>query len=429
MHRSVRILLRFSCVMAVIASSAMEVTRAAGAPKPATTSKTASGGAQAADVAGATDAKAILAGLGSRYRALSSYEFEGMVRMQVTIQDSSQSYLVPFRLVASKPTKMRTEMQNGSITFLQVSDGRQTWTYVREAKQYTKAPTQPAPKDSAEAAALTARLAFGTPLQRYLTANERLVSARVVGDAIVPVGDRNVSCQRIEAVYEVPDSRMKLSPYTYWIDRASRVVVRDSVAVQVPAPDGSLSTMTTATTFRVARVDQPVHDSVFTFQPPVDAKLVGKIEMPGDSEPVSPLVGKPAEDFTLADMTGKPRRLSALKGKVVLIDFWATWCGPCRREMPNIVKLHKQLSAKGLAIVAVNCGEKSATVDAFLKKNAYALPVWLDVDSKVSRKYGANSIPTLVVVDRRGIVSSVMVGLHGEDDLRAALEKAGLEFD
>src|SRR5262245_40548377 len=339
MHRRLRIPTGF--LLAALVVAAVAVTVAADATKPA------------------TDATALLTSLGKRYRTLSSYEFEGVVRMRVTVQDKSQDYEVPFRLVAVKPTKVRTEIQNPSISFVQVSDGQQTLVYVREAKQYTKEATPPAPTDSAGKAAAAARMAFGTPIQRYLSLEERLLSARVVGEANVSMGDRPVTCQMIEATYETPDpNRMTVSPYTYWIDRESRAIVRDSVLVRMPGPGGVPTAMTTVTVYRRARVDQPVPDSVFAFRPPSDAKLVKKIEMPGESgnQTPSPLVGKPAEDFALADLTGKQRRLSALKGKVVLIDFWATWCGPCRRELPNIAKLHKELTAKGLAIVAVNVG-------------------------------------------------------------------------
>jgi len=110
-----------------------------------------------------------------------------------------------------------------------------------------------------------------------------------------------------------------------------------------------------------------------------------------------------------------------------LLDFWATWCGPCRRELPTVAKLHKELATKGLAVVAVNVGEPAETVNAFLKKNNYALPVWLDVNTEVSAKYGASSIPTLVVIDKAGTVSAYKVGVHDEAALRGLIEAAGVK--
>jgi thiol-disulfide isomerase/thioredoxin len=181
------------------------------------------------------------------------------------------------------------------------------------------------------------------------------------------------------------------------------------------------------TTYRIARINQPVADSVFTFTPPASAKLVDQIDMPGASEPVSPLVGHPAEEIALNDIAGKAQKLSGLKGRVVLLDFWATWCGPCRRELPTIVKLHKELTAQGLSVVAVNVGEDPATVKQFLTQNNYqVLPVWLDPNHQAASAYGAQAIPTLVVIDKNGTVIDHKAGLHDEAALRAMLKKAGL---
>ena len=237
-----------------------------------------------------------------------------------------------------------------------------------------------------------------------------------------------VPCIVVDAQYATPDSsRFKLSPNRFWIDRERRLVVRDSLQVGMQGPDGAPVAMTTITTFSKLDVDQTLPDTLFTFHPPATAKRVASFNSPGMTETVSPLVGKPAEDFSLLDLTGKPRKLSALKGKVVLLDFWATWCGPCRRELPTVAKLYKELASKGLAVVAVNVGEPSATVNAFLKKNPFVLPVWLDSKTVVSSRYNASSIPTLVVIDRKGTVTAYKVGVHDETALRALLSEAGLE--
>src|SRR5262249_55416203 len=163
-------------------------------------------------------------------------------------------------------------------------------------------------------------------------------------------------------------------------------------------PNGMPMTMATVTTFRKLDIGKQLPDTLFTFRPPQGVSRVDRFQQPGMTESVSPLVGKPAQDFTLSDLSGRKQRLSALKGKVVLLDFWATWCGPCRRELPTIAKLHRELAAKGLAVVAVNVGEPHATVSGFVKQNQLAIPVWLDSNTEVSSKYSASSIPTLVVI-------------------------------
>jgi thiol-disulfide isomerase/thioredoxin len=206
-----------------------------------------------------------------------------------------------------------------------------------------------------------------------------------------------------------------------------QVVLRESTVVKLgSSPNGPMQ-MNQQTVFELARFDTPLPDSLFTFSPPADAQQVETIAMPGAQPAESELVGKPALPFTLPNLSGKPTSLSAWKGKVVLLDFWASWCGPCRIEMPTIAKLDKELRSKGLVVVGVNVGESRAVASGYLKKNGYTFTALLDGDGKLSERYGARGIPTVVVIDREGNVSSHFVGLRDEAVLRDALAKAGVK--
>jgi thiol-disulfide isomerase/thioredoxin len=122
-------------------------------------------------------------------------------------------------------------------------------------------------------------------------------------------------------------------------------------------------------------------------------------------------------DFTLETMTGGKVSLSSYRGKVVLLSFWATWCGPCQQEMPAMQKLYDQLRSKGLEIVAVDVGEDKATVAAFLKKNPYTFPVLLDTKGEVagSTIYSANAIPTNYIIDQNGGILGRKIGIDGPE--------------
>jgi len=122
---------------------------------------------------------------------------------------------------------------------------------------------------------------------------------------------------------------------------------------------------------------------------------------------------------------GKLQSLSQLKGKVVFLNFWATWCGPCRAEMPSMQVLYDSYREKGLEILAVNCGEKQDQVLSFLKSNKLSFPAALDADGKVSGVYGIQAIPTTYLIDRDGnIVARVMGSINwNTPKVRAALEK------
>jgi len=119
--------------------------------------------------------------------------------------------------------------------------------------------------------------------------------------------------------------------------------------------------------------------------------------------------------------------LSKLRGKVVLLDFWATWCGPCRIEMPRVEKLHQEFKGKGLIVLGVNLREAPERARAFMKKNGYTFGSLLDAKAEVADRYQVDGIPTLLVIDRKGQIAAHFVGVREEQDLRDALKKAGLE--
>jgi len=120
-------------------------------------------------------------------------------------------------------------------------------------------------------------------------------------------------------------------------------------------------------------------------------------------------------DFELQDLTGSTRRLSDFRGKVVLLNFWATWCGPCRFEMPSMEKLYRRLNAKGLEIVAVNLQEDRSSVEQFVDEYGLSFPVLLDTTGRIGATYGARSIPTTYIVDREGFVIAGTIGTREWD--------------
>jgi thiol-disulfide isomerase/thioredoxin len=115
-------------------------------------------------------------------------------------------------------------------------------------------------------------------------------------------------------------------------------------------------------------------------------------------------------DFSLSVLEGETKSLSSYKGKVVFLNFWATWCGPCRVEMPSMEAVYNKFSDKGLEMLAVNCDEDNAAVRSFIKNEGFSFPVLLDLDGKVSANYGIQSIPTTFLVDRDGMIILRLVG-------------------
>ena len=131
-----------------------------------------------------------------------------------------------------------------------------------------------------------------------------------------------------------------------------------------------------------------------------------------------PEEGHLAPDFALKTLDGKTVRLSDLRGKkVVLINFWATWCPPCRSEMPTMQQIYTEYKGKGFEILAINIEPDSKDeIRDFMKELRLTFPVLLDSDMKVTRTYRLIGLPVSMLIDRQGIIRSKTIGYHDWTD-------------
>ena len=122
-------------------------------------------------------------------------------------------------------------------------------------------------------------------------------------------------------------------------------------------------------------------------------------------------LGEPAPDFQLQDLNGRLVTLSELRGKVVLLNFWATWCGPCRVEMPAMEQLYQTFSRKDFEILAVSTDAQGVAITRpFQQENHLTFPILHDVDYRVGLTYGARSLPMTFMVDRQGVIRHQIFG-------------------
>ena len=123
-----------------------------------------------------------------------------------------------------------------------------------------------------------------------------------------------------------------------------------------------------------------------------------------------PTVGMQAEDFRLTDLTGKEQSLSQYRGKIVLLNFWATWCKPCTTEMPAMQASFDKLHDKGFVVIAVNELEDDARVREHIKQYGHTFPVLMDRDNKVANQFGVFGLPVSVFIDQDGRVQEYLKG-------------------
>jgi peroxiredoxin len=136
-------------------------------------------------------------------------------------------------------------------------------------------------------------------------------------------------------------------------------------------------------------------------------------------------VGEPAPAFAAQDLASQTVRLGDDRGqKVTLIDFWATWCAPCKMALPGLQSVFDDFKARGVEVLSVDEGESAAQAGSYIKAKAYGFHVLLDPESAIGASYGVTGIPTLVVVDQAGIVRWIRIGYTPDDaPLRKVLEK------
>jgi len=226
-----------------------------------------------------------------------------------------------------------------------------------------------------------------------------------------------VACHVVNVTYHtpgLPTARLYIGKDDYLLRRTER-----PVRMRAGGP-GRESNALLVFTVRDLKANVKIDDSIFRLScpPGYDQKNVISSRKPGVRQPARANygllpIGSQAPDWELTSGEGKKVSLKSLRGKVVLLDFWATWCGPCRRAMPEVQKLHNRYKDKGVAVFGVNCGERSRRVDPakFMKDKGYTYGQLLHGEI-VARAYRIRGIPTFYVIDKKGKILFATSGVN-----------------
>jgi len=358
------------------------------------------------------DAAAILSDTGAAYRAASSLDLKGTKTHEQRNEFSEVVMRTPFTLLLTPDNRCRMESKTNVGTSLQVFDGEKSWNYFSQNNKYFVSAEQLDPAQLFET-----RVDLRTP-------TSRLKQARLLRQEVLETAGAKRACDVVEASYEHPQGgNIEYGMVTFWVEHDTHLVWKTSaILVMDLGHSGGKTPVTETTVYSSIQLNANVPPGAFVFTPPPGAT---EQRIGGADDSATALVGRPAPDFKLRDLDGKQVQLASLKGKVVLLDFWATWCGPCRDEMPRLDTLSKEFKDKNVVVLGIDEGEDDETVRGFIKKNGYQLPVLrASPGDIVVENYAAHALPSLVLIDKNGIVADYRVGSgNSEQTLRAELER------
>jgi peroxiredoxin len=237
-------------------------------------------------------------------------------------------------------------------------------------------------------------------------------SATELPSETIEFAGASVRCRVLQVAYDPETWHPEELSVKYWIDPQRLLVLKEDFVE------------------RQGRTRQPVFwhwvfevDSVALDQPPPQW-LVESYNQPPVNHARAEWVGRIAPDFRLSDLDGRQVDLSGMRGKVVVLDFWATWCPPCREEVPIVETITNIYKTRGVEVWGISWDEESSTVKKWLANNQKNLRTLIDPDAKTSEPYEIKFIPALLVLGRRGEIVSYYQGTQSEQSLRSAIELA-----
>ena len=374
-----------------------------------------------ADVA--PDAAPVVEKVRDGYKALTSVSLAGTLTGDFDVDGRQQKNDASFTATFEAPNKFRHEAKDDLLVG---STGEKAYAYRPESNLFVMAD---APKQRVTARELP------SPIGQLLDQQNPSLLLALAPDAGVQLVDGVVKVEKAadEKIGDTTYTALKLTasggeqatvlvhPQTGLL---RRVVIDLSKPMLARGQDVKRALVTID--YTDVQPGAKVAAEQFAWAPPEGARDAIEIAAAqSEGAPPTELEGKAAPDFTLKTINGEDVTLSALKDSVVVLDFWATWCGPCREGMPHLDKIADELKATGVKVYAVNLEETKEDVQAFIKETNLKLPVLLDSSGDVGRLYRAQGIPETVIIDRNGIVKKVYVGLVEPGELKRAIEDAG----
>lgn len=404
-----------------------------------------------AETSAPAEALRILNEVSQKYADAKSFHIEAQEEM-IWYNDWRRSWEKTVMSSTDAPDgRYRYEGRGGSGGGVIVSDGKTVWMYHPDENLYTETSAT----DGKAAGPRIVQMQDQAPQRaKYLRRDmahmtDRLIGAQLLPEETLTINGAQRRCIVIhygpaDVKQDLPSDYQSLAGKeqgTIWIDKERMTVVKKVRSADSFIRDpGSIARFPihdeTTTTFSIVELNVPIPDSTFVFSPPADAKLVDEFpaqkkfrpQLAAEEKANNDMIGKAAPDLELKSEDGKVVRLSSFRGKPVLIDVWATWCGPCVQMMAELKKLSDELSAHGAIFLTVDRDEDAAVAAAFLKRERVDWQNFHDTDGAMPTAFHAmNGVPWQVMIDSDGKVAFYH---PGEDlaGLRTAIARLGPQY-
>ncbi len=354
--------------------------------------------ASAAEISPAAEKE--MARIGQFYDNLNSVRFDGVMKAEV----SGQGQEMKFQVAHRKPGDYaRYLFVDGKVQDALVINGQDLGYYFAPAKAWQKD---------------TMTESFHDVLSYDSTSEMFLADILLGGDAhkglLKDVTAASVSEKELDGevkrVLSVSAEVEQVGQMNYelYFDAGDEPILRQVTGKSATVP------LTMTITYDKWTINQELGDKFFGFDPPAGASENKQLrQMVGLIKTIQP--GEEAPDFELVGTGGDKMKLSDLEGdKVVILDFWATWCGPCRDAMPILAEVAGEYADKGVVAYAVNVREDVKTIQGFMEKQSYSLPVKLDPNGEIGALYNVSGIPKTIIIDRDGEVQAIHSGFSRE---------------
>jgi thiol-disulfide isomerase/thioredoxin len=374
-----------------------------------------------------SDALPFLTELFARYAHATSYHLEFTEEHNIDSEFSRNWSKVIITSIVGAANHYRFESRGEFGGGVQVSDGETEWSYYAPSNQYIVQPT-PGAGPTSVLSVPTVRFApmmrqAQSHMKNFASAGKFVRTATFAPEQTIEVSGKSVSCIMITTEGEMPNTRGTITAHsTFWIDKQSRLIRKSIQRTEgeLTNEPGAHYVAVTDRVYQVAELDvSSFPKGTFNFVPPPSSILVKQFEDKQTQE-LAKLVGKPVPALTFKATGGKEVTLESFSGKPVLLDFWATWCLPCRESLPTLEKLYQENAAQGLVLLSLDeDDENPQKATEFWATRKEPWPNF-HAGKEIREKFPDHGIPYFVLLDSSGKVTFSHAGFD-ENSLRTAV--------